>query len=62
MVSDYLARQGRSLTLSAQGLTGDEWVFLGKDENGQTVARFAVSQSTGELREEAPSGDPEGGG
>ena len=62
MVSDYLARQGRSLTLSAQGLTGDEWVFLGKDESGQTVARFAVSQSTRELREEAPSGDPEGSG
>ncbi len=61
MVSDYLARQGRSLTLSAQGLTGDEWVFLGKDENGQTVARFAVSQSTGEPGG-GPSGDPEGGG
>ena len=60
LVSDHLARQERSLTLSSQGLTGDEWVFLGKDEDGQTVALFAVSQSTGELREETPSGSPEG--
>lgn len=62
LVSDHLARQERSLTLSSQGLDGDEWVFLGKDEDGQAVARFAVSQSTGELREEALSGDPVGGG
>lgn len=48
-----LAREG---TLTGLGLVENDWTFALRDPSGQTLATFLVDQTTGQLREQTPSG------